>query len=48
MTQRDPNRPHWRKAVAWLLAALAMGGVFMAYLDPHAVADLSNRLWGCF
>ncbi|MBP6673982.1 MAG: hypothetical protein KA185_01800 [Vitreoscilla sp.] len=45
-TQRP--HPRWRKAAGWLLVALVLGGVFLTYLDPHAVADLSNRIWGCF
>lgn len=48
MAPSEPTKPRWRKAAAWLLVVLALGGVFMAYLDPHAVADLSNRLWSCF
>jgi hypothetical protein len=48
MAPTKPPRPRWRKAAAWLLAVAVLGLVFMAYLDPHAVADLSNRLWGCF
>lgn len=44
----EPTKFRWRKATTWLLAVVALGAVFMAYLDPHAVADLSNRLWSCF
>ena len=33
---------------AALLGLLAMGAVFMAYLSPHLVADLANRVWACF
>ena len=34
----------------WLLRALALallGLVFWAYLDPHTVRDLSERVWSC-
>ena len=36
---------------AWAaaLAVLAvLGLVFAAYLDPHTVVDLANRVWACF
>jgi hypothetical protein len=29
-------------------AAAALGLVFMAYLDPHTIVDLANRVWACF
>jgi hypothetical protein len=29
-----------------VLAVLA--AVFMAYLNPHLVVDLANRVWSCF
>ena len=36
------------KCVVWagVLAALAL--VFSAYLSPHLVVDLANRVWACF
>ncbi len=36
------------KLVVWagVLAALAL--VFAAYLSPHLVVDLANRVWACF
>ena len=33
---------------AWLAAALALALVFAAYLSPHLVVDLANRVWACF
>jgi hypothetical protein len=39
------------RARRWLLgigAALALAGVFAAYLDPHLAVDLANRFWSCF
>jgi hypothetical protein len=36
------------KLVAWLASAAALVAVFMAYLNPHVVVDLANRVWGCF
>ena len=38
----------WRRLAAWLAAALALGAVFAAYLNPHLVVDLANRVWACF
>ena len=38
-----------RAHIAWgVAAALALGAVFMAYLNPHLVVDLANRIWACF
>jgi hypothetical protein len=48
MAPQAPHKPRWRKAAGWLLAGLVLAGVFLAYLDPHTVADLSNRFWSCF
>jgi len=31
---------------ATMLAVLAV--VFRAYLNPHTVVDLANRVWSCF
>lgn len=30
------------------VAGLALLAVFTAYLDPHLMADLANRVWACF
>jgi hypothetical protein len=32
----------------WVAAAAALAGVFSAYLNPHLVVDLANRVWACF
>jgi hypothetical protein len=40
-----------RPARLWLAtlgAALALAAVFAAYLNPHTVVDLANRVWACF
>ena len=37
-----------RRTLAWTVAALALAAVFAAYLDPHLVVDLANRVWACF
>ncbi len=38
----------WRRWLAWSAVAAALLAVFMAYLNPHRVVDLANRLWACF
>jgi hypothetical protein len=38
-----------RAHILWgVLAALALATVFMAYLNPHLMVDLANRIWACF
>ena len=40
-----------RRALPLLMAALAtavLAAVFLAYLNPHTVVDLANRVWSCF
>jgi hypothetical protein len=38
-----------RARIVWgVLAALALAAVFMAYLSPHLMVDLANRIWACF
>lgn len=34
--------------LAWAAAGTALGLVFAAYLNPHLVVDLANRVWACF
>jgi len=36
------------KPLAWLTAAVVLALVFAAYLSPHRVVDLANRIWACF
>ena len=36
------------KLLAWLAAGLVLALVFAAYLSPHLVVDLANRVWACF
>ena len=42
------NRYRARGALGLAAAALALGAVFFAYLDPHLAVDLANRVWSCF
>ena len=37
-----------RTLLAWAAALLVLAAVFAAYLDPHVVVDLGNRVWSCF
>jgi hypothetical protein len=38
-----------RRRIAWWSAALAaLAAVFAAYLNPHLMVDLANRVWACF
>lgn len=48
MTPSPPTPTRWRKTAGWVVAVAVLVLVFLAYLDPHTVADLSNRLWSCF
>ena len=41
-------RGTWRKAGLGLAAAAALAAVFAAYLNPHRVVELANRVWACF
>lgn len=31
-----------------LLVLAVLAAVFAAYLSPHLVVDLANRVWACF
>jgi len=38
-----------RARIVWgVVAAAALASVFAAYLNPHLVVDLANRVWACF
>jgi hypothetical protein len=38
----------WQRALLWAVVATVLGAVFAAYLNPHTVVDLANRVWACF
>lgn len=42
------KRPRVVQTLAWLAAGLALAAVFMAWRNPHLVAELANQLWACF
>jgi len=37
-----------RRALGWAAAAAVLAAVFVAYLNPHTMVDLANRVWACF
>lgn len=37
-----------RRLLTWLLAGLALAGVFSLYLRPAFMVDLANAVWACF
>jgi hypothetical protein len=37
-----------RRLLIWSAAAAALAAVAAAYLDPHVVVDLANKVWSCF
>jgi hypothetical protein len=37
-----------RRTLGWAAAAAALAAVFVAYLSPHTMVDLANRVWACF
>jgi hypothetical protein len=37
-----------RRAALWLAAGTLLALVFTAYLNPHSMVDLANRIWACF
>ncbi len=40
-------KPAWRW-LAWAAVAAVLAAVFAAYLSPHLVVALANRVWACF
>lgn len=41
-------KPVALRVAAWAAIGAALAGVFAAYLNPHVVVDLANRVWSCF
>jgi hypothetical protein len=44
----SPRARRWGQVLGLGSALLALLAVFTAYLDPHLMADLANRVWACF
>jgi hypothetical protein len=36
------------RLLLWGAAASALTAVAAAYLDPHVMIDLANKVWSCF
>lgn len=43
-----PHRRRWLAVLVWAAVAAALLLVAQAYLSPHLVVDLANRVWSCF
>ena len=43
-----PMRPPMQRLALWAAALVVLAAVFTAYLNPHTVVDLANRVWACF
>lgn len=41
-------KPTLRRTALALATAGVLALVFMAYLNPHTIVDLANRVWACF
>jgi hypothetical protein len=39
---------NWRRLLIWALALLVLVAVFLAYLQPELMQQLSEQLWSCF
>lgn len=37
-----------KRLLIWATCAVALGTVFLAYLQPDLMVDLANRVWSCF
>jgi hypothetical protein len=36
------------RVLLWSAVVAALAAVSMAYLNPHVVVDLANKVWSCF
>jgi hypothetical protein len=41
-------KKRWLRAAGLVVALASLAAVFAAYLNPHVVVDLANRVWACF
>ena len=41
-------KPRVQRSLAWGAALAVLALVFTAYLSPHTVVDLANKVWSCF
>ena len=47
-TRRPGFQARGTRLAAAALALVALGGVFLSYLDPHLARELASRAWACF
>lgn len=47
-TPQRPNQRRWRRALACLLVALVLAGVFMLYVQPGFMVRMADYVWSCF
>jgi hypothetical protein len=38
----------WQRALAWSAAGVVLMAVFLAYLQPELMQQLSEQIWACF
>jgi len=41
-------KPQHQRWALWAGALAALAVVFAAYLNPHLMVDVANRVWSCF
>jgi hypothetical protein len=39
---------NWRRGLGWAAVAIVLGTVFMAYLQPDLMRQMSEQIWACF
>ena len=39
---------NWRRGLAWTAALLLLATVFVSYLQPELMRQLSEQIWACF
>ena len=43
-----PRPGRWRTLVGMAAGAVALGAVFLLYLQPEFAMTLANQVWACF
>ena len=39
---------NWRRGLAWTAALLLLAAVFVSYVQPDLMRQLSEQIWACF
>lgn len=42
-----PALASWKRAAVWLVALLAMAGVFALYVQPDFMLLMADQVWAC-